>query len=97
VWLNIWFTYFSRSSFLVLKSEDYFSNPQATLRHIFAHLDLREPTVTEWANILSQSDIQPAASGKPMLPVARQLVTSFYQPFNQDLSDLLLDPKWSFL
>jgi hypothetical protein len=96
VWLNIWFTYFPRSSFLVFKSEEYFSEPQATLHRIFAHLDLREPTDTEWINILSQSDIQPAASGKSMLLEAQRLLTTFYQPFDKDLSELMQDPKWSF-
>jgi hypothetical protein len=94
VWLNIWFTFYPRSHYLILKAEDYFAEPQATLKRIFAYLELAEPSEDEWTQILGAADIRPAASGKDIMPEARDLVNDFYEPFNNDLVKLLEDKKW---
>lgn len=94
LWLHLWFSYFPRESFLVLKSEEFFEDPRPVLQQIFQHLGLREPTGDEWAAILGAAAIRSAGTGQDMLPEAREAVTEFYRPFNEDLADLLGDKKW---
>jgi N-acetylgalactosamine 4-sulfate 6-O-sulfotransferase len=93
-WLHMWFSYFPRESFLVLKSEDFFENPRQVLQQVFQHLGLREPTRDEWAAILGTAAIRSTATGQDMLPGAWEAVAEFYKPFNEDLASMLGDDKW---
>jgi hypothetical protein len=96
IWLHVWFEFFPRRSFLTLRTEDYFANPRRALRQVFAHLQLREPTESEWHDILIAAEIRSAATGKEMLPEALDMANTFYKPFNDDLIKLLGNARWSW-
>lgn len=95
IWLHLWLSFFPRESFLVVKSEELRAAPQATLRAIFAHLALAEPSPEQWQRILAARAQQGAgAAEREVLPETRQLVADFYTPFNHDLARVLQDEKW---
>lgn len=94
IWLHLWFSFFPREQFLLLRSEDYFANPRRVLSQVFSHLELTEPTESEWDHILASGSIHAAAAGKDMLPGAQSAVDALYSPFNRDLALMLGDDKW---
>ncbi|KAL6753537.1 P-loop containing nucleoside triphosphate hydrolase protein [Haematococcus lacustris] len=96
IFLEVWLRHFQRSSMLVLKSEDYFRAPGATVDKVFAFLGLTKPSdpgvVASIARVGQPRSF--SATAPAMLPEARQLLQDLYSPYNMELADLLKDPTW---
>ncbi|XP_028325291.1 carbohydrate sulfotransferase 15-like [Gouania willdenowi] len=93
IFLLDWLTVFHRGQILVLRLEEYAANLKATIRRVFDFLsvgplpELAEAALTK----RPMSNTRRAADKKigPMLPVTRELLNTFYQPFNQKLATVL--------
>ena len=92
--LRVWFRYFPRSSFLLLKSDDYFDNRStaASMQRVLQFLDLPQPPAADWVRMLATATTPKShVAGRQMLPEAREMLVAFYQHHNQDLGRLLGD------
>lgn len=82
VFLKHWLQFFPREQLLVLKSEDFYQNPAATLQQVFEFLELPS---------FSSGEYQPHNQGTyPSIPdsVRVQLV-NYFRPHNQVLEEFL--------
>lgn len=73
---------FPREQFLILKSEDLFANPSATMKQVYEFLNLPDHPLPEYRNYNPNS--YPALN-----PVLRQQLADFFRPYNQELEDYL--------
>jgi hypothetical protein len=94
VFLEIWQATFGRDALLVLRAEEYYSEPRSALHKVLLHLGLPLEQVTEdqWGRMLEAGTRarNHLMDGKPdMLPEARALVTDFYVGWNKRLAALL--------
>jgi tetratricopeptide (TPR) repeat protein len=85
-----WMTIFPKEQFLILRSEDFYTQPEATLTQVFDFLNL-PPT--------SEMNLTPYNQGfyQPMPVELRQKLHSFFQPYNQKLEAFLeMNFHWNF-
>lgn len=87
--LEVWYRLFRRDQILVLRSEDLFSDPDGTYRHVLGFLDVPPLSLREY-------DVFNPRSYNEMSPETRQfLVDSFAEP-NEQLYELVgFDFGWS--
>jgi Sulfotransferase domain len=84
-----WCQFFQRDQFLILKSEDFFTDPQATLAQVFQFLALPEysPQATKVSYAGSYHDA--------IAPQVRTDLRQFFAPYNQRLYEFLgIDYDW---
>jgi hypothetical protein len=80
---------FPREQLLVIRSEDYFGDPDATLRRVCAFLGLPAQARRTFAK-------RNVGAYAPIAPDLRARLAAFYAPHNARLSDLLgADVGWS--
>ncbi|KAK3583200.1 hypothetical protein CHS0354_025717 [Potamilus streckersoni] len=102
IYLRDWFKVIPTKNILVLRLEDHEKQPQKTMKAIFAFLGLKTDK-----KLISRISKQMKANGKeemrsyrstlgPMLPKTRQILDTFYKPFNIDLAQLLNDDKFNY-
>ena len=87
-----WSEFFPREQMLVLKSEDFFKNPNETLKTVFSFLDLPdwEPGALELGNKLNRGGYE-----QGMDPAVRRRLEAFFEPHNRRLYDHLgVDFGW---
>jgi tetratricopeptide (TPR) repeat protein len=77
-----WLAVFPREQFLILKSEDLFANPSATMKQVYDFLNLPDHPLPEYRNYNPNS--YPGLN-----PVLRQQLADFFRPYNQELEDYL--------
>jgi len=77
-----WYKLFGREQILIIKSEDYFRDSQAICQQIFQFLGL--PAFTIPLKSTHKSSEYP-----PMKPETRQQLQSYFEPFNQELNQLV--------
>jgi hypothetical protein len=80
--LKIWFDLFGRDQLLILKSEDFFSNPRASYKKVLKFLGL-----PAWQ--LKEYKIYNVGTCQGMNPGTRQRLVDYYRPHNQRLSKYL--------
>ena len=80
--LEAWNRYFSRDNMLVLKSEEFFSNPDRVLERTFTFLGVAEQRPTDYHihNSLSYKEIEPGTY---------EALSDFFEPYNQRLYQFL--------
>jgi Sulfotransferase domain len=87
--LEHWHQFFPRKQFLVLKSEDFFANPQATLAQVFQFLEL-PLYLPQTVKVSYAGSYQDAIS-----PQVRADLKHFFAPYNQNLYEFLgVDYAW---
>lgn len=99
-YLEIWFRYFPRDAFLILKSEEYFSDPRGTIRRVLGFLGLPDPKDEgEWEKMEAAGPVVSNVAGQAAMPAAtRAELLEFYRPYNEALARMLGDPsilKWN--
>ena len=87
-----WSEFFPRDQILVLKSEDFFENPQDTLKVVFEFLSLPEwePADEEIGGKRNEGRYE-----QEMDPSTRRRLGEYFEPHNRRLYDLLgVDFGW---
>ncbi|KAK1793527.1 hypothetical protein P4O66_011431 [Electrophorus voltai] len=98
VYLLDWLSVFSREQILVLRLEDHAANRKHTMHRVFDFLHLGPLTQQKEADITKS----PASNARrpanrslgPMLPITKEILQSFYEPFNQKLAAVLSEPAF---
>uniref|UniRef100_A0A8D0BB69 Sulfotransferase n=1 Tax=Salvator merianae TaxID=96440 RepID=A0A8D0BB69_SALMN len=95
VFLLDWLTVFKKDQILILRLEDHASNVKFTMHMVFQFLDLGALTEKQEALITkspASNTRRPADRNLgPMLPITREILRDFYQPFNTKLAQVLSD------
>jgi hypothetical protein len=79
--LASWYDFFPKEQILIIRSEDYFANPETTFRIIFQFLDLQPYAIT-----LTKK--HEPSDYPPMKEETRKYLMEYFEPFNQDLYKL---------
>lgn len=95
VFLLDWLTVFKKDQLLVLRLEDHAFNVKFTMHKVFEFLDLG-PLSEKQEALITKS---PASNTRrpedrnlgPMLPLTKEILRDFYQPFNTKLAQVLSD------
>jgi tetratricopeptide (TPR) repeat protein len=77
-----WMAVFPREQFLILKSEDFYGNPAATLTQVFEFLGVPDYPLPEYRNYNP-------GSYNPISDDLRQRLADFFRPHNQKLEEYL--------
>lgn len=77
-----WMTVFPKEQILILKSEEFYSNPSATMKQVHRFLNLPDYQLTEYRNYNPGS--YSLISDK-----LRQQLVEFFHPYNQELEEYL--------
>ena len=80
--LEKWMSIFPREQFLILKSEDFYENPDIILKEVFEFLGLPNYQVT---NKKKYNKL----SYQPMDPKISSTIAQYFQPYNQRLEEYL--------
>jgi len=80
--LKRWFKYFPREQFLILKSEDLYSNPSNTYQQVLDFLELSKYE-------LNSFKAHRMREYSPIRPQTREKLTKYFQPYNEQLYELL--------
>lgn len=84
-----WLDYFPREQLLILKSEDFQANPGKEFAKVLDFLDISASAVKEY-------EVNSAEDYSKMPEAIEQELTSYFAPYNQELSELLKeDYSWS--
>jgi len=84
-----WLDYFPREQLLILKSEDFQANTSQVFSQVLDFLDISAIPIKEY-------EINSAEDYNKMPAELEQELTNYFQPYNQQLSDLLKeDFTWS--
>jgi hypothetical protein len=81
-----WNEYFDREQLLVLKSEDFFENPQDTLQPVLEFLDLPEWEPKAWTLHYRRNK---GTYEEGMDPATRRRLEEYFEPHNRRLYDFL--------
>lgn len=77
-----WMAIFPREQFLILRSEDFYANPVATLTQVFEFLGVPDYPLAEYPNYNP-------GSYNPLSDDLRQTLAEFFRPHNQKLEEYL--------
>ncbi|WP_293356312.1 MULTISPECIES: sulfotransferase [unclassified Microcoleus] len=77
-----WMAVFPREQFLILRSEDFYANPAATLTQVFEFLGVPDYPLAEYPNYNP-------GSYNPISDDLRQTLAEFFRPHNQKLEEYL--------
>jgi hypothetical protein len=81
--LQIWLELFPREQFLILRSEDFYSDPASTLRETFKFLDL--PT----AGLQREYKLYNNGTYSKMESTTRKRLIEYFEPYNARLNEYL--------
>jgi len=81
--LQRWLDQFPQEQLLVIKSEEFFEDPDKEFRRVLAFLDL-EPCVEARYEVLHDGGDYPR-----ILPATRERLAAYYAPWNQQLYELI--------
>ncbi|XP_051578613.1 carbohydrate sulfotransferase 15-like [Myxocyprinus asiaticus] len=101
MYLLDWLSVFNREQLLILRLEDHAANRKNTMRRVFDFLQLGPLTLQKEADITkspASNTRRPANRNLgPMLPITKEILHSFYRPFNQHLTQVLRDPAFLWM
>ncbi|WP_159783169.1 sulfotransferase domain-containing protein [Sodalinema gerasimenkoae] len=80
--LKHWFSVFPREQFLILKSEDFYEDPGRSLEQVYEFIGLPNYQLSSYKKYNS-------GQYSPAEVSIRKKIAEFYQPYNQELSQLL--------
>ncbi|MGB3514337.1 MAG: tetratricopeptide repeat protein [Microcoleaceae cyanobacterium] len=80
--LQEWMNIFPREQFLILKSEDMYENPAATMKQVFKFLELPDYPLDDYINYYP-------GSYSPIKANLRGKLSELFQPYNQKLEEYL--------
>lgn len=99
LYIEKWLEHFPPSQFLVVRLEDYDSQPKAYMERIFKFLSVKvkELGVEDWDNVLNFKHANAYRGERdPILEATENLLREFHAPYNAMLADLVGDEgfKW---
>ena len=80
--IKTWMEYLPRQQFLILKSEDFYSNPETTMEQVFTFLGLPVEKIAQYPKIN-------AGSYNSITPELRKTLSEYFQPYNELLEEYL--------
>lgn len=87
--LQRWLEVFPREQLLILKSEEFYQNPAATLKQIFDYLEVPNYELSNYQKYN-------AGSYSPISEQMRSQLADFFEPHNQKLADYLgMEFNWA--
>ena len=86
--LSKWMEIFPREQFLILRSEDLFSDPAATVNEVFQFLEVKPYQLKEYNK-------KNAGNYPPISQSMRQALNDYFRPYNQQLEGYL-DRKFNW-
>jgi Sulfotransferase domain len=81
-YLSSWMNNFNEESLLIIKAEEYFTNPKENYQNIINFLQLNDFQ-------LNSHELKNKGDNSQMKDATRIKLTEFYKPYNQQLSELL--------
>ena len=84
--VTIWMKHFPKDQFLILKSEDLYSNPSAVLQETYRFLQVPARTLKEEGEEYRQYN---KASYSKMKPETRRQLLEYFKPYNARLYEFL--------
>ena len=86
--LEAWMKYFSKEQFLILRSEDFFSNPEKEFNKALVFLDIPKHKLQTYSKVN-------AGSYDKMSVETRKKLMDFFRPYNERLYNLVgQDFEW---
>ena len=95
VFVRDWLAIFPRNQLLIIKSEDYYHNTEASLGTIFDFLEVQRPD--DYRKYVKHSVRNKGCTTKDMLPKTRVLLNQLYQPMKDTLAAMLNDKRFLWL
>lgn len=80
--LRTWMNFFPKEQFLLLKSEDFYENPEQVLSRVIQFLGLPKYQLAEYRKYNSRSYL-------PLENSTRLMLKSYFKPYNQELEEFL--------
>jgi len=80
--LSEWFKHFPREQFLILKSEDFFADPEKEFKKVCAFLNIDQIKLKKYIKRNSESYSK-------MNPLTKKQLKEYFEPFNKKLYKLL--------
>ena len=81
--LKVWLSLFSKKQILVLRSEDFFANPSATVKQVLNFLELPNWKLKHY-KLYNDNNYQ-----KMIAPTTRKNLVEYFKPHNERLYQLL--------
>ncbi len=102
IYLKDWLTVFPPEQILVLKADDYYANISVTMSRVFDFLGLERKTLpslkreAEAINSFQTWYRERHKVKQPMHNVTRNMLSAFYQPYNDMLVQLMNDVRFGW-
>ena len=81
-YLKEWMNIFPREQFLIIKSENLFENPSATMKQVYKFMNLQDNYIAKYSNCNP-------GSYAPIPDNLRHQLVDFFRPYNQQLEEYL--------
>ena len=81
---KVWLDYLPREQFLILKSEDFYSNTASVMETVFDFLNVPPQELAQYQKINAGSYKSQAVDA-----AIRETLTTYFEPYNQKLEELL--------
>jgi hypothetical protein len=90
LYLVKWLENFSPDQFIVVRLEDYESNPRSYMERIFNFLEVKELDEDEWEEVLNKKKSNEYhGEREPIWEETEVVLRDFYMPYNRILADLV--------
>lgn len=93
---DLWFAFFPREQFLVLRQEDLGHNTRAMADAVTAHLRLAPLPDSALAAAAGERPNALRYRGEGMWPQTRRLLNEFYAPFNEQLAAMFNNTEFNY-
>ena len=99
IYLRDWFKRYRKSNFHIVRSEDYYNDVSATLQQIFRFLGVERLDKEKMRELVEEPvrNINKSNVSETMFMETRQVLNNLYQPFNEQLAELLDNTDYLWL
>ncbi|GLC34028.1 hypothetical protein PLESTB_000830200 [Pleodorina starrii] len=95
LFLEIWYRFIPASNWLIIHSDDLFSQPRETLARVVTFLNITRPDDATLDRMAAAGQMKSFTAGQePVEPRARQLLAELYAPYNSKLAKLTGDARF---
>ncbi|PNW70584.1 hypothetical protein CHLRE_17g725950v5 [Chlamydomonas reinhardtii] len=95
LFLEIWYRFIPPQHWLVIKSEDFFTQPKPTLAKVVQFLGLSPANNTLLDKMVAAGNVNTYTTDKgPIEPEARRLLADLYRPYNSLLAKITGEPRF---
>ncbi|KXZ51708.1 hypothetical protein GPECTOR_11g157 [Gonium pectorale] len=95
LFLEVWFRFIPPANWMIVHSDDFFSNPKETLSKVVDFLGLSKVNETVLETMAKAGNVNSYAKDYPPIePEAKRLLQELYRPYNTLLAQLTGDPRY---